>query len=58
MMGKMEAAIDELRDEQGGWTVTEDFNENLFKTIIEHYLCKFQCFHLYSTHLTPYYSSS
>jgi hypothetical protein len=52
---KVEAAIDGLRNEQGGWKVTEDFNAKFFKVIIEHYLRKFHCSYLpvHSTHLTP-----
>jgi len=54
---KVKAAIDGLINEQGGWMVTEDFKAK-FKVIIEHYLCKFHCFYLHSTHLMPKYSPS
>jgi hypothetical protein len=50
---KVEAAIDGLINEQGGWMVTEDFKAKIFKVIIEHYLRKFHCSYLHLTHLTP-----
>ena len=56
MRKKMEAAIDILRNEQGGSPVIEDFKEWFFKIIIEHYLRKFHCSHLHLTHLIPKYS--
>ena len=48
MKKKLEAAVDILRNEQGGWR-TKDFKEKFYKIIIEHYLCKFLCFYFYST---------
>ena len=56
MKKKMEAAIDILRNEQGGWMVTKDFKAKFCKIIIEHFLCKFHCFYLHLTHLTQKYS--
>jgi hypothetical protein len=53
---KVEAAIDELGNGQGGWMVTEDFKAKFFKVIIEHYLRKFHCFYLHLTHLMLKYS--
>ena len=42
---KMEADIAMLRKQgECGNQVTKEFKENLFKIIIEHYLCKFHCF--------------
>ena len=52
---KLEADIDMLRN-QGGHLVTKEFRENFFKTVIEHYLCKFYCFYLHSTHLTTFFA--
>jgi hypothetical protein len=53
---KLAAAIDILRNELGGDQVTKDFKEKYFKIITEHYLRKFHCFFLHSTHLMPQYS--
>jgi hypothetical protein len=41
---KMKAAINGLRNEQGGWTVTRDFKAKFSEIIIAHYLCEFCCF--------------
>ena len=41
MMREVEAAINILRNEQGGCLVTKDFKEKFQKIIIAHYLCKF-----------------
>ena len=49
MWMKMEAAIDIMRNEQGGCLVTK---EEFFKFIIEHYLRKFHCFYFHLTYLT------
>ena len=38
---KVEAAIDILRNKQGG---CKDFKEKFYKIVIEHYLCKFYLF--------------
>ena len=53
---KTAAAIDILKNELGGDWETTDFKERHFKIITEHYLCKFYCFFLQSTHLMPQYS--
>ena len=59
MKKNVEAAIDILRDEQGGRTrmvtVTKDFEEKFRKIIVEHFLRKFHWFYLQSTTnpLTP-----
>ena len=34
----------DILSKQVGRQVTKEFKENLFKIIIEHYLCKFHCF--------------
>jgi hypothetical protein len=57
MRKKVEAAVDIWRNEQGGQRVTEDLKKKFYKIVIEHYLCKFQCLYLNSTHLIPKYSS-
>jgi hypothetical protein len=44
-MSKMvERDIDILRNEQGGFLVTEDFKAKFYKFIVDHYLRKFQLF--------------
>jgi hypothetical protein len=44
-MSKMvERDIDQLRNEQGGFSVTEDFKAKFYKFIVDHYLRKFQLF--------------
>jgi hypothetical protein len=43
--------IDILRNKQGEFSVTKDFQAKFRKFIVDHYLCKFHCFRLYLTHL-------
>ena len=53
MREAMEIDIEKLRNKQGGFSVTEDdFEAKFYKFIVDHYLCKFHCFYLHSTHLT------
>ena len=40
-----------LRNEEGGFSVTKDFEAKFYKFIVEHYLRKFYCFYLHLTHL-------
>jgi hypothetical protein len=40
----VERDIDILRNEQGGFSVTEDFKAKFYKFIVDHYLRKFQFF--------------
>jgi hypothetical protein len=40
----VEREIDILRNEQGGFSVTEDFKAKFYKFIVDHYLRKFQFF--------------
>ena len=47
MRMKTEADIDMLRNEQGGFPISE---AEFCKFIIEHLLCKFHCFYLHLTH--------
>ena len=44
MKKKMEANIDILGNEQGGYLVTEDFKAKFFNIIVEHYLREFHMF--------------
>ena len=46
-----ERDIDILRNEEGGFSVTKDFNAKFYKFIVEHYLRKFHCFYFHLTHL-------
>ena len=46
-----ERDIDILRNEEGGFSVTKDFNAKFYKFIVDHYLRKFHCFYLHLTHL-------
>ena len=45
----MEADIDDILKNQGGFLVAEDFEAKFYNIIIEHYLCKFHHFYLDST---------
>jgi hypothetical protein len=47
----VEKDIDILRNEQGAFSVTEDFCEKFYKFIVDHYLRKLHssCFYLHST---------
>ena len=56
MKKKMEADIFDMLRNQGGHQVTHEFKEKFYKIIIEHYLCKFHCFYLYSTHLNTFFA--
>ena len=56
MRRKTEAALDIFGNEQDGCWVTKDFKTEFFKIIIEHRLCEFHCFYLYSTHLTTFFT--
>ena len=49
---RAEAEIDILGIEQGGGPATEE----LYKFVIEHYLCKIHCFYLHSTYLITFFS--
>jgi hypothetical protein len=40
MRGMVERDIDILRNEQGGFSVTEDFKAKFYKFIVDHYLRK------------------
>ena len=51
MREMVEIDIDILRNEQGEFLVTKDFNANFYNFIVDHYLRKFYCFYLRSTHL-------
>ena len=46
-----ERDIDILRNEEGGFSVTKDFNAKFYKFIVDHYLHKFHCFYMHLTHL-------
>ena len=47
-----ERDIEVLRNEHGEFSdEAEDFNARFCKFIFDHYLRKFHCFYLYSTHL-------
>ena len=46
-----ERDIDILRNEEGRFSVTKDFNAKFCKFIVDHYLRKFHCFYLHLTHL-------
>ena len=52
MKKQMEADIDTLLRNQGGHLVTKEFKAKFCKIIVEHYLCKFDCFYFAHTHLT------
>ena len=41
MRAMTERDIDILRNEEGGFSVTEDFNAKFYKFIVDHYLRKF-----------------
>ena len=56
MRKKTEADIYRLRNEQDGFSVTEDFMAEFCKFIIEHYLRKFYCFYLHLTCLTTFFT--
>jgi hypothetical protein len=43
----VEIDIDVLRNEQGGFSVTKDFEAKFYKFIVDHYLCKFHCFYFH-----------
>jgi hypothetical protein len=47
MREKVEAAIDVLKNEQGGWAVTKDVVEKFYKIIVGHFLCRFHFFYLH-----------
>ena len=49
MRKKTEAHIDVVKL-RNGFPVTEDFNTEFCKFIIDHYLCEFKCFYLRPTH--------
>ena len=34
-----------LRNEEGGFSMTKDFNAKFYKFIVDHYLRKFHCFY-------------
>ena len=44
MIEKVEIDLDALRNEQGEFLVTGDFNAKFYKFIVDHYLRKFHCF--------------
>ena len=46
-----ERDIEVLRDEHGEFSYAGDFRARFCKFIFDHYLRKFHCFDLYSTHL-------
>ena len=48
----VETDIEILRNKQGGFLVTKDFKAKFYKFIVDHYLCKFHCFHS-QLELTP-----
>ena len=50
-----EAAIDVLRNEQGGHPVTVEFEAKLHKIIMDHRLCKLDSFYSHSTFLTFFF---
>jgi hypothetical protein len=51
MMEKVETDIDMLRNEQGEFLVTEDFEAKFHKFIVDHHLSKFHCSNLDSPYL-------
>ena len=55
MKKMVEMDIEKLRNEEGNFLVTEDFNENFYKFIVDHYLCKFHS-HWHLTHLTTVFA--
>ena len=54
MMETMKIDIDILGNEQGEFLKGEDFKETFHKFIVKHYLRKFYCLHMHSTHLTTF----
>ena len=48
----VETDIDILRNEQGGFSVTEDFKAKFYKFIVDHYLRKFHIFHSFALDTT------
>ena len=50
-----EAAIDVLRNEQGGHPVTAEFEEKLYKIIMDHRLRKLHSFYSHLTLLTTFF---
>lgn len=56
MWKKTEEDIGILRNGPSGFPVTRDFDEEFFKFIVEHLLCKFNCFYLRLTHLTSLFA--
>ena len=46
-----ERDIDMLRNEEGEFSVTKDFNAKFYKFIVDHYLRKFHCFFSHLTRL-------
>ena len=51
MMEMTERDIDILRNEEGEFSVTKDFNAKFYEFVVHHYLRKFHCFYLHLTHL-------
>ena len=51
MRETVEIDIDTLRNKWGNFFVNEDFKSRFYKFIVDHYLRKFLCFYLHSTHL-------
>ena len=54
VMKIVEIDIDMLRNEQGEFSVNKDFEAKFYRFIVDHYLRKFHCFHLYLTHLSTF----
>ena len=52
----MKIDIDQLRNEEGIFLVTKDFKERFHEFIVEHYLHKFLCFYLHSSHLNTFFT--
>ena len=55
MMEMTKIDIEKLRNEEGK-LLGEDFKARFYNFIVEHYLRKFHCFYLHSTHLTTFFS--
>ena len=56
MREMMKVVIDQLRNEEGKFLVTEDFKARFHKLVVRHYLCKFYSFYLHSTHITTFFT--
>ena len=56
MREMVEVDIDMLRNKEGKFLVTKNFKEKFCKFIVHHYLRKFHCLYLHSTHLSFFFA--